>query len=86
MYVVGVQVQWFFRKTKLLHRFHRKIRTLISRNLGRNSTSEESLPDRLVNAEQYEALLPQPVADWMDFSSSDSEDDSMKKESNKDQK
>ena len=70
VYFLAILIYRLFIKTNLLHQFHRKIRTLISCNLGNNSTSEESLPDRLVNAEQYEALLPEPVADC-----SDSEDD-----------
>ena len=42
-----------------------KFKTLLSRCCGRvaHSVSEESLPDRLVHAEEYEQLLPEPAAD-----------------------
>ena len=49
-------------RLKILQKIFQKAKSLMSRFRGPTSELEESLPDRLVHAEEYEALLPDPVA------------------------
>ena len=61
LFVTGQAMYWIFTRRWL----QRTIVRCTMRWCGRivHTNSEESLPDRLVHAEEYAALLPEPVAD-----------------------
>ncbi len=75
LYLVAFALYRFFVKTGRLHRIHHKLQAVISRKLKWSTFLEESLPDRLIHAGEYEALLPQPVANWLQRNDRSSESD-----------
>ena len=71
LYATGLALYWILAKRRWAQMAFQKLRTLTTRCCGRvaHSVSEESLPDRLVHAEEYEQLLPEPVTDEEDSDS-----------------
>ena len=69
MYISAVALYWFLLRKRLPQQLCSKLRQFLpctDGRLFRHSHSEESLPDRLANPEEYEALLQGPLDDVPD--------------------